>query len=223
MAPRNRYAKSKKKKTLPIWLIVVGIVAISAVALGVYSLLADPTGVVTPTRPAYTTADGIHLGNPEAKVVVEEFADFQCPGCALYWKNFEPGILQDYVDTGKVYYSFHPYSFLGKESINAAKAAFCAEAQGKFWEYRDYLFGNQTGENVGDFTTKRLFFFAKKLSLDMEAFKSCYRDEATAARVTESSDYARSKSINLTPSFTVNGTVVNAAQLTEAIEAELAK
>ena len=52
------------------------------------------------------------MGNPNAPVKMDLWEDFQCSGCWSYTKNLEPQILQTYVDTGKVYYTFHFYPFI---------------------------------------------------------------------------------------------------------------
>jgi protein-disulfide isomerase len=88
----------------------------------------------------------------DAPVVLVEFSDFQCPYCKKFTDEIEPAIMRDFVSTGKVLFKYVPYSFLddnspGRESKNAAEAAYCAGDQGKFWEYHDMLFTNQGGEN----------------------------------------------------------------------------
>jgi hypothetical protein len=117
--------------------------------------------------------NGKTLGNPKAPVIVEVYEDFQCPSCALYSRETESKIVEEYVLTGKVYYIFHHFPLLddgyGKESDKSANASMCALEQGRFWEYHDYLFENQNGENKGAFSDERLVAFAEILSLDMPA------------------------------------------------------
>jgi len=112
-------------------------------------------------------------------------------------------------------------AFLGQESIDAAEAAYCANDQSKFWEYRDYLFGNQTGENTGDFSQAHLLDFAKKLNLDVTTFKECLTSGKYAQKVTDANSYATQQGVNSTPSFLVNGKVYSADQVQQAIETAL--
>ena len=98
------------------------------------------------TRPE---TNGLTMGNPEAKIVVEEFSDFQCIACYRFWTNFEPEFIEKYVATGDVLFKYVPFSFIGNESFQAAEAAYCAEEQGRFWDYHDMLFLNWNGENAG--------------------------------------------------------------------------
>ena len=105
------------------------------------------------------------MGNKNAKVTIIEFADFQCPFCERFFKDAESNIIKDYVNSGKVKFAFRHYAFLGQESNFAAEASECANEQGKFWEFHDYLFKNQQGENQGAFTKDKLKGFAATLGL----------------------------------------------------------
>lgn len=155
-----------------------------------------------------------HIGDPNAPVKVDEYADFQCPACAQWSQAMEQEFLTKYVSTGKVYLTFNAYSFIddrgpGRESKAAAEAAYCAMDQGKFWEYHDLLYANQTGENVGDFSDRRLIGFAEKLGLDKAAFTKCFDSSKHTQRVTDERKLGESKGVNSTPSFLVDGKLVN--------------
>ena len=89
------------------------------------------------------------LGDSSAKVTIVEFADFQCPFCEQWFKNVEGQIIKNYVDTGKAKFAFRNYAFLGQDSVTAAEGAYCANEQGKFWQYHDYLYNHQGQENSG--------------------------------------------------------------------------
>jgi protein-disulfide isomerase len=171
----------------------------------------------------------VTMGDPNAKVKVTEFADFQCPACGQYWTSLEPKIIKDYVNTGKVSFTFSPFSFLGNyatdkswdESVKTAEAAYCANDQGKFWEYRDIVFANQNGENQGAFTRDRLLAFGKKITLDSATFKDCLDSAKYNQKVTDATDYATGLGATFTPSFLVNGKLVNANELIAAIDEAL--
>ncbi|MRS02476.1 disulfide bond formation protein DsbA, partial [bacterium] len=156
--------KSKKKRRDITPFIIIGVLAVVVLGVVILSTYKPVAEVIDPTFHTATITDGLTMGDPNAPIKLVEFADFQCPGCGSYWANTEPAVIKDYVETGKVFYTFSPFSFVGSfvqnnpydESIKAAEAAFCANDQGKFWEYRDYLFANQIGENQGAFSEKRL-------------------------------------------------------------------
>jgi protein-disulfide isomerase len=89
------------------------------------------------------------------------------------WTPFMPEILNNYVKNGKVQFAYRDYAFLGPESIKSSEAARCAGDQGKFWEYHDYLYSHQDGENKGGFSDANLKSFAQKLGLSSSSFDQC--------------------------------------------------
>ncbi len=210
----------QKKKSNDIWVIAV-IAFFALVIIGMIIISKLPKKATVPGWSTTAQVSGLTLGDPNAKVTVEEFADFQCPWCQYYFQEIEPTILSTYVETGQVYYRYIPLAFLGQESIDAAQAAYCANDQGKFWEYRAYLYTNLTGENVGSFEQKNLLSFAKSLDLDMDTFTTCLTTAAHTQEMGENDTYAQSAGMSYTPSFMVNGTLVGANDLQAAIDAAL--
>lgn len=182
-----------------------------------------PTKTPRPTKTPFQMAmqDGLSLGDPNASVTVVEFADFQCPYCQMYFTDIEPRIMQLYVNTNKIYYTYSPMAFLGQESIDAALAAYCANDQGKFWEYRAQLYNHLTGENDGSYSRDNLLKFAKNLNLDISLFTQCFDSEQHQQDLNHALDYAESEGINSTPSFLVNGREVSAGDLEDAIKEAL--
>src|ERR1035441_2924538 len=87
--------------------------------------------------------NGSYLGNPNATVTVIQYGDYQCPYCEAFFQNTWPQLKAEYVDTGKIRFSFQDYAFLGPDSTTAAMAAHCAGDQYRFWQYHDYLYLHQ--------------------------------------------------------------------------------
>lgn len=139
------------------------------------------------------------LGKKDAKVTVIEFADFQCPFCERFFKDTKTNLVKDYVDTGKVKFIFRQYAFLGQESTWAAQASECANEQGKFWEYHDYLFNNQGAENSGAFSADNLKKFARSLGLEEEKFNSCLDSQKYMDKIRQDYSLAQSRGVNSTP------------------------
>ena len=85
-------------------------------------------------------------GNKNASVTVIEFSDFQCPFCEQFFKTTYTQLKKEYIDTGKIafYYRHFPLTNIHPLATPAALASECANDQGKFWEYHDLLFENQT-------------------------------------------------------------------------------
>jgi len=180
------------------------------------------------------------LGSTNAKVSVLIFEDFQCPYCAIYEGNEIGGaqydairgvsgkIRTDYIDAGKsVKLTPVILSFLGEESVRAAEAAFCADDQGKFWQYHDYAFGKHTGhENAGTLSDANLKQFAVDLGLDTAAFNACFDAGKYADKVAQITTDASDKAgVSSTPTIFVNGKQVSPeyASVKAAIDAALAK
>ncbi|MEI7765591.1 MAG: thioredoxin domain-containing protein [bacterium] len=111
-----------------------------------------------------STSDFV-LGSPTAPVTIVLYVDFQCPFCGKFFKETEQNVLANYVKDGKVKLVSRDFAFLGEESQKSAEAARCANDQGKFWEYHDYLFTHQNGENKGNFSNLNLKTFAKEVGL----------------------------------------------------------
>ncbi len=200
---------------------------VRAIQVPVTLLPDQPTAPSTqPAQPVAPQQPANSLGDPNAPVKVVEYADFQCPYCREYWQQTEPQIVDQYVKTGKVYYEYHSVgAFLGAESGAAAQAAYCAGDQGKFWQYHDTLFANWTGENVGDFTNDKLLQYAASLGLDKGTFGDCLNSGKYAPVLDQDVKDAQAAGIRATPSFIINGKLVEGAlpfaDFQKAIEAAL--
>ncbi|MFZ1019745.1 MAG: thioredoxin domain-containing protein [Minisyncoccia bacterium] len=170
------------------------------------------------------------LGNPNAKVALVMYEDFQCVYCGAIsgsqpntpliqslkqndptWTPFMPEIVNNYVKNGSVLLVYRDYAFLGPESAEAAQAARCAGDQGQFWEYHDYLFAHQKGENQGAFSNPNLESFAKILGLNTINFNQCLDSGKYAQAVAASKAEGDAAGVTGTPKgfILVNGKVVS--------------
>ena len=167
------------------------------------------------------------LGNPDAPVVIVEFADFQCPFCGKFFRESGTKIIEQYVKAGKARFVYRDFAFLGPESTAAAEASRCAGDQNAFWQYHDYLYTHQQGENQGAFSKERLKEFATVLNLDTATFNSCLDAGVHRDQVQKDLDLGRSLGVDGTPATFVNDQSFNGAlpyeQFQVAIEAELVK
>ena len=224
---KGKKKKQKRKDFTPF--IIIGVLALVVLAVIILTTYKPPIKIVDPAFHTASITDGLTMGDPDAPIKVVEYADYQCPGCGYYWSDMEPTMVSQYIETGKVFYTYVPFSFVGEfvqnnpwdESKKSAEAAFCANDQGKFWEYRDYIFANQNGENGGVYTHDVLLKFAEKLSLDMTTFTECFDSGKHTQTVLDSNAQATAAGITSTPSFTVNGELVNSADIFTTIDAAL--
>ncbi|HUI88024.1 MAG TPA: thioredoxin domain-containing protein [Anaerolineales bacterium] len=202
----------KRNRTLIMVAIIMGALMISLV-LVLPSLRRSDSGTVTQVTPSSHSApvNKTSLGNADAKVKMDVWEDFQCSACVFYTRNLEAQILQTYVDTGKVFYTFHFYPFIDGgqgESHDAANAAMCAAAQNRFWDYHDTLFANWQGENMGSFTRPRLTTFAQNIGLDMTAFNPCFQANTYSAHIQQDAEAGAKLGVPPTPGIFVNGKAV---------------
>lgn len=151
-------------------------------------------------------------GNPEAKVTIVEFSDFQCPYCGKVEPTLKK-ILETYKDQVKLIYKNYPLPF-HENADPAALAALCAKEQGKFWEYHDLLFENQESLKVTD-----LKKYAVDLGLKTEDFDSCFDSKKYKNQV--QADFAEGNRVGVrgTPAFFINGRLLSGAQPFENFKA----
>jgi protein-disulfide isomerase len=222
----------KKDFILPASIIVAAIMIGGAVVFATLyrggSAPAAPAGgtVAAGTTPApsqaSTTAilalsprDAI-LGNKNAPVTIVEYGDYQCPYCSEYFESVQPGIVKNYLDTGKAKMVFRNLAFLGPESVAAAQAAECAEDQNQLWPYHDALYTakladfNKGGAEDDGVLSRTLFLkIAAQLHLDMPTFTSCIDTNKYASLVAqEKADGYTVIGAYSTPATFVNGVIV---------------
>ncbi len=165
---------------------------------------------ITPITPQShpVPVDGTTIGNPGAPVLVEAFEDFQCPACQNFTEQIEPLILKNFVYTGIARFSYRFYPIIGNESVAAANAALCANANGRFWDFHDILYANQLGENRGAFSTRKLEAMGASLGLDATSFNACLDARTFDDAVQADFDEGRLRTVVGTPTIFVNGEIL---------------
>ncbi len=201
----KRQREQQRKRILAIIAVTIGALLIFGVL--VYPNL-RPVEFVVPDFYERPNVDFNATGDPNAPITITEYSDYQCTFCKRFAEQTEPQLIETYVKTGKVRFIYRSFGlFIGQESRDAAEASYCAGDQGKFWEYHDIVFANHTGENVGNFTRRRLEAFAEALNLDMNAFRDCLNTGKYAQRVTQDGVDGRAAGVRATPSFVITYTV----------------
>ncbi len=165
-------------------------------------------------------------GNAGSPVVIEEFADFQCPTCRIVHPKMNE-IISKYGNRIKVVFRQYPVTQPPK-AYDAAVATEAAGLQGKFWEMQNIMFNNQTSWANSQTHRQDYSKYAKQIGLDVEKFEIDLLGMAAKQRV--DSDMKRGKALNIssTPSILINGRLVpysqmEVAQMSTLIDAELAK
>jgi protein-disulfide isomerase len=152
-------------------------------------------------------------GPGNAPVTMVEFSDFQCPYCSRAESTVKQ-ILEKYKGKIKFVYRDFPLSSIHPFAAKAAEAGQCAKEQGKFWEFHDALYSDQTKLAVSDMEAT-----AGRLGLDQEKFKSCLENGKYTADVKKDVDDGQKVGVNSTPSFFINGVAVVGAQGPDAFSA----
>ena len=139
-------------------------------------------------------------GSTAAPIQLVEFADFTCPHC----QAFAP-MLDKFVDDHKndvlFAYKFFPLSGPGHERAEpAARAAWAAKLQGKFWEMHHKLFTNPEHLEQGDFEQ-----YAKELGLDVAKFRSDMQSQATTDKINADKKLGEALDIHGTPTVYIDG------------------
>jgi protein-disulfide isomerase len=192
----------------------------------------NPTAVAqaTPTPPVVvenvSVDDDPAWGPADAKVTVVEFSDFQCPYCGRFVSQTYAQLKQQY--EGKIRFVFRdfPLSTIHPWAEKGAEAAGCANEQGKFWEYHDLIFQNQTaitqkystaaqsGDTAAGLAAvvDTLKSTATDLGLDAAAFNQCLDSGTRAQEIQKDYQDGVSYGVQGTPAFYVNGLLISGAQ-----------
>jgi protein-disulfide isomerase len=146
-------------------------------------------------------------GNPDATVKLVEYSDFQCPACAA----FQPviaDIIAEYGGRIAFEYRHFPLTQIHRLAEPAARAAEAAGQQGKFYEYHDLLFINQSAWSNSTNPAQFFIQYATELGLDIEQFTRQQRSSILRDHVRDQFNEARALGFTGTPSFVLNGEVM---------------
>ncbi len=138
------------------------------------------------------------LGAKDAKVVIVEFSDYQCPYSGQYFNRTMGEVIKEYVQSGKVRYLFRdfPLELIHPKALKAAEGAYCAGEQGKYWEMHDRLLRNQ-----GAIAADILPLHAEVLGLNVPWFRECLESGKYAVKVQQSVTEGKEIGIRGSPVF----------------------
>jgi len=159
-------------------------------------------------------------GGKDAPVTIVEFSDFQCPFCRAAEASVKT-IKEKYGDKIRLVYLDFPLG-MHAHALDAARAGRCAGEQGKFWEFHDAMFANQSKLAPADLKAQ-----AKQLGLDTKAFDTCFDANKYDVPIHKDMSQGTSLGVTATPTFFINGREVLGAQpperFEEVIDEELAQ
>lgn len=178
-----------------------------------------------PERPRFEipmTGTEPTFGGKDVAVTVVEYSDFQCPFCAKGVEIMNQ-IKKTYGNKVKIVFKNFPLSF-HKDAAKAAEAALCANEQSsdKFWKLHDAMFADQSGLAVDGLKAK-----AGAAGLDQNKFNECLDSGKMKAQVDATVQEGVKVGVKSTPTFFVNGMLINGAQpfevFKELIDQEMSK
>jgi len=142
------------------------------------------------------------LGSESAPVTIVEFGDYQCEACYHWFHNTRSTLIDNYIETGKAKLVFVDLPFLGRDSPKAAHASYCADDQGKYWEYHTILYTFQDGPPDSGWADRdRLNSFAFSLDMNMDEFNECMDSSKHKQRIKANYDEAVKNGATQTPTF----------------------
>ncbi|HEX6024130.1 MAG TPA: thioredoxin domain-containing protein [Solirubrobacter sp.] len=230
----ERAAAAKETRRRRLWRlgIAAGVAAAIVAIVAAVSSSNEPPG---PDPQAAALFAGIEehngvLGDPNAPLTVTEYVDLQCPVCAEASKQTLPTLINDYVRTGKVKLQARTLSFLGPDSVRAAKVAAGAQQQGRLWPFLETFYASQGTENSGYVTDDFLREVAAAAGVDADKALD-YAETPEAQKALDRADQdAAAVGADSTPTFTVkrgDGSekilAVGVTDLGPALDKELAR
>jgi predicted DsbA family dithiol-disulfide isomerase len=147
-------------------------------------------------------AGGATRGDVNAAVTVIEFTDFQCSSCGAMYPIVEDA-LKSYGSRVRLVIRNFPLTQVHKNAFRAAQAAEAAKAQGKFWEYIDLLFKNQTALD-----TASLQKYATQVGLDRKRFDAELDSGKYDATIRRDMEDGEVYGVEVTPTFFINGAIL---------------
>lgn len=195
-------ARVKKQERIKKIAIGAGILALIVGVIFGLTKLSNPQTTPVLTGPPAVTREDMTNNAKNAKATLIEYSDFQCPACAKY-HLFVKKLMNDFSGKVLVVYRFFPLP-QHQNAISAAKAAYAAGLQGKFWEMQDLLFENQDQWTQQKEADKVFEKYAQSLSLDMTRFKTDFNSKETLAKIENDFRGGEKAGINSTPTFFLN-------------------
>lgn len=187
-----------------------GLIAISAKdRIDVSNL--NQNSVLTASEQSGSIADQVY-GNKDSKVILVEYGDFQCPGCASAYQPVKT-VMEKYKDQVAFVFRNNPLTSIHPNAKAAAANVEAAGLMGKYWEMHDVVYQNQDAWKGATATERNDLFasYATQVGLDGEKFKKTLADNTERINKKINFDLAlggKSK-VTGTPTFYLNGDIVD--------------
>lgn len=195
--------------------------AIALAGFGPEPIAPSTTGKIDPpTREELLRAGPLGdraLGNPNAPIVVIEYASLTCPHCRNFHANVFPEVKRQYIDTGKVRYIVREFP-IGRSAGNAAIINRCAPPE-EYFSLLDAFLSRQSEWVSQEVRLDAIYGVAKSSGMSRETFDKCLSNQAIIDGLNEVKQRGRQFGVVGTPTFFVNGRKAQGAITFEQIKA----
>jgi protein-disulfide isomerase len=200
-------------KTAKPLAIIVAAVAVAAAAAFVFVRQSAEAPGSAPAASMDASAvlargGGTSRGPENAAVTLVEFGDYQCPSCKAYHPIVEE-VLARFPNDVRFEFHHYPLVQIHPNSMAAHLAAEAAGQQGKYWEMHDLLFATQEQWSQAVNPEPEFLTLANRIGLNANQFMQAVRSPETQQRVLEDVIRARDLNVEATPTFYLNGDIVD--------------
>jgi len=215
MASKNRGPQRGGRNNQPDpitrW-IIIGMVSLVVVIGAVFTVVSNKSASNVALPPGASAADGYGIVfNADKSPTINIWEDFQCPSCKRF-EDTNGAKIAEVINQGKAKVVFNTLSFLGPESVVAGMGAGCAADQGKFLEYKKFLYDNQQQEGSGTWDKPYIISMATAMGLDETKFSACLNTDKYRKWLTNSSAAGGEANINGTPTVVIDGNIIESDQ-----------
>ncbi|HVZ49378.1 MAG TPA: thioredoxin domain-containing protein [Gemmatimonadaceae bacterium] len=196
-------------------IVIVAVVGVAALGYAV-SQPREQARVIDPNTPLPKPLGHV-MGSDSAPVEITMFGDFECPTCGQFTAVTEPDVRSRIVGPGLARFRYLDFVIPGhKNSPIAHNAAWCAGAQGKFWEMHDQIYEHQTdwsdlvqGKDAGH-PERTMQDYAKAVGVDMDKYNACMQNRDFELQIRANAQEGERLGINGTPTIIVGKHVLPA-------------
>lgn len=194
-------------------LLSIGIITLVCLAaIGWWTFLRPKPTPAAPIQTQEDSTSSIATGNPKAKVHIVTYIDLLCDDCQRAHREILPRIKQDFVDTNKVKLTYKMLGTFGPESMSASNAAYCANEQGKFFDFIDAGYAAKTRtSNESAFSRIGLTSIARESKLSIPEWSACLDRSPYTEHIKDNKQEVLATKGYGTPHFIINGKGYNGA------------
>ncbi|RKN08060.1 DsbA family protein [Streptomyces radicis] len=157
--------------------------------------------------------DPLALGEADAPVVMIEYVDFQDAFSGIHARETHDALVAEYVESGEVRIEFRNYPINGPESDSAARAAWAAGQQGRFWEFYAAALAEEFHQGSGRFDEEGARALAEEAGVaDVERFAADMESDEAFDAIQRDADEGFDLGVTSTPSFMINGQAIEGAR-----------